>query len=176
MNKAMLAALTLLPLLAPPAVQAQASRDPSSQVRAGDLPCSGTISGRTINGDVTVPRGLSCTLVNTRVNGDVEVERGASLTVRNTRIDGDLETEDGFARIGVASSVVNGDIEAEKGGSVNVEDVRVSGDIQLRENTGTLRIARVTVNGDLECEDNRRAPTGGRNQIGGDREGQCRDL
>lgn len=33
-----------------------------------------------------------------------------------------------------------------------------------------------TIGGDLECEDNAHAPTGGGNQVSGERKGQCAGL
>lgn len=168
LKPALLSALTLLPLLALPTVQAQ----------SGDLNCSGTLNGRTLNRDVKVRNGATCTLINTRLTGDsdIEVERGGTLIVRSTTVSGDIEGRAGFRAVTVTGSVIGGDIELEGGGNVLIENVRVNGDVSLEENTGTLRVIRVTVNGDLECEDNRTAPTGGSNRVGGDREGQCRTL
>lgn len=171
MKRTLLAALTLVPLL--PLLTL-----PTAQAQSDDLICSGTLNGRTLNRDVKVRNGATCTLVGTRLTGDsdIEVERGGTLIVRNSTVNGDIQGDDGFRAVTVTGSVINGDIELERGGNVLIENVRVNGDISLEGNTGTVRLTRVTVGGDLECEDNRTAPTGGSNRVNGDREGQCRTL
>jgi hypothetical protein len=53
--------------------------------RAADTPCTTDISsGTTINGNLVVPAGASCTLENVTVTGNVQVGKGASLTVEPT--------------------------------------------------------------------------------------------
>ncbi|MFC5846992.1 hypothetical protein [Deinococcus petrolearius] len=143
---------------------------------AADLNCSGTVSGRTIDGDVKVRPGATCTLNNVRVNGDIEVGRGSSLTVTSSQVQGNVESEDGFARITISGSTVDGDVEAERGGVVSLSNTRVSGDIELERNRGALSVSRVTVQGDLKCEANTAAPRGGNNRVQGNREGQCARL
>lgn len=164
MNRSVLAALTLAPLLALPTAQAD------------HVPCAGTLRGRIVGSNLEVRPGTTCVLLNVRVDGSVEVRRGGSVIIRNSTIDGNVDGRDGFRQITVTGSRVDGDLEAERGGSVTVENTRVDGDIELERNSGALRVSRVTVRGDLKCGDNARPPTGGGNRVDGDREGQCRGL
>jgi hypothetical protein len=58
---------------------------PQPQARAGDISCSGLIGGgRTvtdIDGNVSVPDGISCTLSFINIKGNVQVGRDATLIV-----------------------------------------------------------------------------------------------
>ena len=49
-----------------------------------DTSCSGPLSG-TVNGNIVVPNGASCTLSNATVSGDVHVRQNASLTIDATQ-------------------------------------------------------------------------------------------
>ncbi len=48
-----------------------------------DTSCTGPLSG-TVNGNIVVPNGPSCTLSNATVSGDVHVRQNASLTIDAT--------------------------------------------------------------------------------------------
>ena len=147
-----------------------------SRAGADDLTCSGALTGRTVEGDVTVRAGSTCTLSNVRVDGNVKVGRGATVVLNRVRVDGNVETDSGFRAVTVVASVVDGNIQAERGANVRIENTRVNGNIELERNSGTLRVARATVDGNLKCEANTRTPTGGSNRVKGEREGQCRSL
>jgi hypothetical protein len=68
--------------------------------------CSGTAENLTIFGDLTVPEGASCALVNTRVIGDVEVRAEANLTLDASKVWGDLTVRAQGFLDSIGSSVV----------------------------------------------------------------------
>src|SRR4051812_13406528 len=51
---------------------------------AGRVSCTGTLAGRTINGNVTVPNGSFCRIENQTINGNITVEPGGGLVVRGS--------------------------------------------------------------------------------------------
>jgi hypothetical protein len=68
----------------------------ASAVRAADTTCTSTLTG-TIDGNVVVPNGASCTLSDATVAGNVQVLQNASLTVdatqQPTTIDGNVHAD-----------------------------------------------------------------------------------
>ncbi|WP_049566823.1 hypothetical protein [Nonomuraea sp. SBT364] len=162
---------------------------------ADERTCRGTIGAVSVDG-VYVPKGATCKLSGTRVEGDVKVAGNATLVAKKVKIDGNVQAE-GARSVSVTSrSVVDGDIQVKDGGATTVtssrvngniqlednrrrqrvEGTRVDGDIQVKDNRGGVRIYRNKVDGNLQCEDNGPRPTGGRNAVAGDKEGQCRRL
>ncbi len=165
--------LAVLPLLAGGLVLA------ASPAQADDITCRGTIGAISTDDNVIVPSGATCRLRGTRIDGNVEVKRGATLIARGVRVDGNIQA-DGFRRVVVAAhkgkrSRVDGNIQLEDGGKGRIVRTTVDGDIQLEDN-GRFKIRRNRVDGNLQCEDNSPRPTGRRNQVNGDKEGQCRRL
>ncbi|MPZ25281.1 MAG: hypothetical protein GEV12_02205 [Micromonosporaceae bacterium] len=60
-----------------------------SQAQGASL-CSGTAENFTIVGNLAVPAGASCTLINSRVTGNVVVRAEANLGLEGSTVDGDL--------------------------------------------------------------------------------------
>jgi hypothetical protein len=58
--------------------------------RAAHTNCIGSVTGATIDGDVFVPKGASCTLADVTVDGNVLVFKRASLTVNGGTITGNV--------------------------------------------------------------------------------------
>ena len=58
--------------------------------RAAHTNCTGTVTGGTIDGNVFVPKGASCTLTDVTVDGSVLVFKRASLTVNGGTITGSV--------------------------------------------------------------------------------------
>jgi hypothetical protein len=48
--------------------------------------------------------------------------------------------------------------------------------VQAFQNRGGVQIANNVINGNLQCKENRPAPTGGGNRVGGNKEDQCARL
>ena len=58
--------------------------------RAAHTNCTGSLTNTTIDGDVFVPKGASCTLTDVTVDGNVLVFKKASLTVNGGTITGNV--------------------------------------------------------------------------------------
>lgn len=166
------------------------------QADASDRTCRGTIASTTIDGNVRVPSGATCTLTNVTVKGNVKVGERATLTTNGGRVVGNIQGEDGPRAISVNGTRVEGDVQTKyatglvlvSGARVdgNIQHVesaagrfltnRVGGDIQVFKNRGEQRIQSNVVDGNLQCKENRPAPVGGGNVVHGDKEDQCRRL
>ena len=85
---------------------------------ADDRRCSGTIRAASIDGNVVVPSGRTCTLIGTRVDGNVLVEENATLVARGVRVGGNIQAEN-HDRVVVRHRKVDGRvIRSRIGGSI----------------------------------------------------------
>jgi hypothetical protein len=154
---------------------------PTPAAHADDRRCVGTIGAVTVDDDIVVPAGKSCTLQGTRVEGNVIVKRGARLVARGVRVDGNIQSQ-AHRRVVVAprngrSSVVEGNIQLKAGrGGGQVLRTVVDGDIQLFSNKGRFVVRGNRVDGNLQCKGNSPRPIGSRNRVEGNKENQCRGL
>lgn len=159
-------------------------------------PESCVVSNRTFGGDVEIPEDTSCIFANVRVRGDLKLRRGAALTGTDVRVDGNVEARQA-ARLSLSTSRVDGSLEFERGGGVDLrrteidgnllldsnsgrleaEDNRIEGNVQLSKNRGgPFVLSDNRIDGNLQCTGNEPPPTGGGNVVGGNKEGQCRNL
>ncbi len=166
--------------------------------------CRGTINAVSIDGDIVVPSGASCTLRGTMVDGNVLVRRDATLEARGVRVGGSVQA-DGHRFVLVAPLVngdqsirsrINGDVQLEQGsrgtvrnsvigGNLQVEQNdakqvatrnRIGADLQAFSNDGGFQISGNAIDGNLQCKSNNPAPTGGNNRVEGNKEDQCKGL
>jgi hypothetical protein len=157
--------------------------------------CRGPIGAKTLD-NVKVPQGATCTLKGTKVKGTIKVNRGARLEAINVNVIGNIQGENARnvivrknSRVGgsvqvvqgkkakVAHSKVRGDIlYDEQSGEVIVRGDTVGGNVQAFQNTGGVRIRGNVIDGNLQCKENKPAPTGGNNRVGGSKEDQCKNL
>jgi len=101
-----------------------------SQARGVSL-CSGTAEGRIIFGDLAVPAGESCLLLDTRVLGDVEVRQDANLTLEDSSVWGDLTVRTNGFLDSIGSAI---------GGTVRLQEA-FGGVVESSELWGRLRVA-----------------------------------
>ena len=166
---------------------------------ADDIVCKKTLTNQTIDGNIVVPNGASCVLINNYVRGNIDLLDRAQLVVRNdTFVEGSVQA-DGAHRVRIRDSEVNGNIQltgvdyslgslvvnTKVGGSIDWKDndaemlIRynsVIGDIKVEENNRLVRIFDNKVGHDLRCRDNEPEPVGARNMVDGSKEGQCRKF
>jgi len=162
---------------------------------AEERTCTGTLGAITVD-NLRVPQNASCTLNGTYVKGTIKVERNASLVANGVRVIGNVQAENHRNVVVRQSSRIGGSVQIKQGGSASVLSSRVTGDIQydhngryLRANanrvggsiqvignSGGAEIFRNVINGNLQCKENRPAPTGGGNTVGGNKEDQCRSF
>jgi hypothetical protein len=159
---------------------------------AEERTCRGTLGAITVD-NLRVPQNATCTLNGTSVKGTVKVERNATLFARGVRVIGNVQGENAKNVVVGNSSRVGGSVQVKQGGAASVTSSRITGDIQYDANTRYLKannnkvggsiqvvgnsggaaIFRNVVNGNLQCKENRPAPTGGGNTVGGNKEDQC---
>ena len=167
----------------------------AGSVSAEERSCRGTLGAITVD-NLRVPQNASCTLNGTYVKGTIKVERGATLVANAVRVIGNVQAENHRSVTVQQSSRIGGSIQIKQGGSATVlnsqitADIqfdanwaylkanqnRVGGSIQVVGNSGGAEIFRNTINGNLQCKENRPAPTGGGNVVGGNKEDQCRGF
>ena len=141
---------------------------------AEERTCRGSIGAVTVD-NLRVPSGATCQLTGTRVIGTVKVESDATLNAERIRVNGNIQAEN-HRSVRVVDSVVGGSIQLKQGRSATLARNQVTADIQLFTNRGTQLVDRNRVNGNLQCKENVPAPTGGGNQVQGNKEDQCSRL
>jgi hypothetical protein len=141
---------------------------------AEERTCRGTLGAITVD-NLRVPPSATCTLEGTRVKGTVKVERGGTLKATGIRVVGNVQGE-GARSVVVRGSRIGGSYQLVQGRGSTLRTTFVGGDVQLFENAGTISIVRNTIDGNLQCKENRPAPTGSGNVVGGNREDQCAGL
>jgi hypothetical protein len=162
---------------------------------ADEVTCRGTIGARTIDGDVNVPRGASCTLRGTRVKGNVFVRDNARAELIRASLTGNVQAGGARNVIVRAGSRINGSVQVENGGAVSVLRSRVGGSVQTKSNNGLSRVVRNRVgadvqffsnrggfavwynriDGNLQCKSNGLPRRGDHNIVQGNKEDQCRN-
>jgi len=160
-----------------------------------DVECPANLGAVTVDGNVLVVG--PCTLEGTLVIGNVHVYPGGTLTAFRASIDGSIQAE-GAIDVLVDESRVNGNIQLDNlvgdqstitrsvvGGSIQmvsnlstlvVDDNDVNADVQAFGNAGGVDITNNVIDGNLQCKSNSPAPTGGFNQVQGNKEDQCANL
>jgi hypothetical protein len=112
--------------------------------------CSGTAEGFTIAGDLAVPAGASCTLIDSTVRGNVVVRDDANLSLDGSTIRGNLTVRtNGF--VGATGSSVGGVTALREAFGAAVEQSELSGGVNARESgfffsDGTTHGVRVVSN------------------------------
>lgn len=157
--------------------------------------CRGTIGSKTLD-NVKVPQGETCTLNGTKVKGTIKVNKGARLEAIDVNVIGNVQGENARnvivrkdSRVGgsvqvvqgkkatVAGSKVKGDIlYDDQSGEVIVSSTSIGGNVQAFQNTGGVHIQDNVIDGNLQCKENKPAPTGGNNEVNGNKEDQCKKL
>ena len=165
-----------------------------------DTSCTGPLSG-TVNGDIVVPTGASCTLSNATVSGDVHVLKDASLTIdateQPTTINGNVLANGCRFALLEGGVTVSDSVEirqcAQQSGFIG-PGVKIGANFQCinnpggcEANLGTVQgsvqiggsnasdISLVSVGGNLQCGGNTPAPTHnfGPDFVTGTEQGQC---
>jgi hypothetical protein len=166
----------------------------SFEAQAGDINCPPSRGAVTIKGNLVVIG--SCTLDGTRVRGNIIVEDKGTLLAKRADVDGNVQT-DGARRVRLLRTDVDGSVQLEGltsdlpsivdrsdiEGSIQVKQNRsplrllgnfVDEDVQVFTNRGGVRVESNVIGGNLQCKENSPKPTGFGNQVGGNKEDQCR--
>lgn len=167
---------------------------------ADDTICS---SGDKLKGsydNISVEPPGRCVLYGAEVQGNVYVRENARLVSIGSSIDGNLQAE-GDSRVSLRKQTfVGGDVQADNAEYIRLNNIQVDGSVQLNAMNGPRRVSSVTqsdiggdlqafdnltkrlvlkdnvIDGNLQCKENDRAPNGGNNFVGGNKEDQCGGL
>ena len=145
--------------------------------RADETSCTGSLVGETINGNLVVPDGETCSLTNVRVTGNVLVRTGATLVMPggNVTISGNLQAN----RCKTVAIEPQGPVSV--GGNVAIQSctpqanqslgyqpeppfsVTISGSFLCQSNAGPCRAALGSIGGNANVSQN----TGGTSLVAG---------
>lgn len=115
--------------------------------RPAPTTCTGELADLTIPGDLIVPAGENCTLINVTVHGDARVHEGSTLGAHDSRIEGNLTGTD-FEHVSVADASVGGRIRLTGGSSAWLERALAEGDVRLSGQVDA-RVLQSRVTGEL---------------------------
>jgi hypothetical protein len=114
--------------------------------------CDGTATGLTIRGDLNVPSGGSCQLINTTVRGDVKVRGGGYFEASNTTIRGDVKAKRAETVFIEGGSTVRGNVEADRTSQVFLFASTIGGNIEVERADDKVNVCGITVQGGIEVE------------------------
>jgi hypothetical protein len=123
-----------------------------AQARDDAADCDGTASGLTIRGDLNVPAGGSCQLINSTVRGDVKVRGGGYFQASNTTVRGDVKAKRSQTVFIEGGSTVKGNVEADRTSQVFLFESTVDGNIDVSRADDKVNVCGITVQGGIEVE------------------------
>jgi hypothetical protein len=118
--------------------------------------CDGTATGLTIRGDLNVPSGGSCQLINSTVRGDVKVRGGGYFEASNTTIRGDVKARKSQTVFIEGGSTVRGNVESDRTSQVFLFASYIGGNIEVERADDKVNVCGVTVQGGIEVEESGR--------------------
>jgi hypothetical protein len=114
--------------------------------------CNGTASGMTIRGDLVVPSGASCQLINSNVRGDVKVRGGGYFQATNTTVRGDVKSKRSQTIFIEGGSTVKGNVDTDRTSQVFLFDSTVGGWIGIQRADDKVNVCGMTVQGYIDVE------------------------
>jgi hypothetical protein len=155
----------------------------------GNVTCSnGQLNATTIAGNLTVPKGSWCDLVDVTVTGNVQLQNGTGVRIANSQINGNLQFQNTTGAGDLLSSGANVICNTKVTGNVQIQGSsagapwRLGGcgpntfgaNLQFQNNQGTGNtISNTTVQGNLQCSGNHDVAGSG-NTVNGIR--QCQGV
>jgi beta-glucosidase len=159
----------------------------------GNITCANQqLSAVQISGNLTVPSGAWCDLIDVTVTGNLQIHGGSGVRILNTRIQGNLQIDGTSDAADPLSAHANVVCDTTIGGNVQVIGSannpwiisgcstgmgnQIDGNLQFINNAASRNlIAGNTIRGNLQCQNNG-SVTGGDNVVGGNLQGQCAGL
>jgi hypothetical protein len=136
----------------------------------GNVTCSnGQLNATTISGNLSVPKGSWCDLVDVTVNGNLQIQNGSGVRLAGSTINGNLQLQNTTGAADAMSSGANvvcntkvtGNVQIQNSGSGSPWHLGdcgpnwIGGNLQFQNNAGTGNtISRTTVQGNLQCQGN----------------------
>ncbi len=141
-----------------------------------DGPC--TMTGTLVKGNVLVYDGGALTLRDGQVLGNIQADSGVYVRVLRTDVNGDIQLTGVFGQnSNVSRSTIGGNLQLVANSSRLLAQYNtINGDLQAFSNKGGIVIRYNTIDGNLQCKTNVPRPTGGFNQVSGNKENQCARL
>jgi hypothetical protein len=119
----------------------------SSSAVAHSTSCNGTLTGQTIGGDLVVPDGGTCTIVNSHVGDDVWVGNDAYFQATGSQI-GDRVHGNGSQTIFIdTGTTIGGDVEASRTAQLFVYNSTIDGRVEAWRSTDKVQICGNTIDG-----------------------------
>jgi hypothetical protein len=114
--------------------------------------CNGTATGMTIKGDLVVPWGASCHLINSTVRGDVRVRGDAYFQAQDSVVRGDVYAKGAQTVFIEQNTDIRGNIGADRTSEVFLFDSETNGNIDINRADDTVNVCGMTVQGGIEVE------------------------
>jgi hypothetical protein len=124
----------------------------ATEARGRASECNRTATGATIKGDLTVPSGGVCRLVNSTVRGDVRVRDNAYVQAINTTVRGDIKGRNAKTIFVEGGSIVKGNVETDRTAKVFLFDSAVGGRIDIARGRAKVHVCGMTVRGDIAVD------------------------
>jgi hypothetical protein len=126
---------------------------PGAQASSGAAAkCNGTTSGKTIKGDVVVPSGAACQLINSTVRGDVKVRGGGYFQLTHSIVRGDVTGKRSETIFIEEGSAVKGDVDTDHTSQVFLFDSSVSGSVTIERTDDKVNVCGMTVRKNIQIE------------------------
>jgi hypothetical protein len=125
-----------------------------------DTSCTGgNFQGKTVNGNLIVPKLGTCDLVGgVAVSGNAEVGEGATLLLEGSRISGNVYVGNLATFSAVGNASIGGNIDADKCVWVRLQDSEVGGNVNIKRCAGFAPQAALfssfQIGGGFVCVDN----------------------
>lgn len=120
--------------------------EPASAART----CSGSLKSTTVQGDLHVPAGASCTAYGVTVRGDVKIARGGTLRFSSGQVDGNVQGTSAPHTVSVYNARVRGDVQATSARYVKVQGSTVDGNVQTERTRDGQHVVTSRVGGDVQ--------------------------
>jgi hypothetical protein len=121
----------------------------SSSAAAHSTSCNGTLTGQTISGDLVVPDGGVCTIVNSNVGDDVWIGKDAYFQATGSNIADHVEGNRSQTLFIDTGTTVGGDVEANRTAQVFVYNSTIDGRVEAWRSTDKVQICGNTIDGKL---------------------------
>jgi hypothetical protein len=122
----------------------------SSPASAHSTSCNGTLSGQTISGDLVVPDGAVCTIVNTNVGDDVWVGENAFFQATGSHISDRVEGDRSQTVFIDTGTTVGGEVEANRTAQLFVYNSTIDGRVEAWRSSDKVQICGNTIDGKVQ--------------------------
>jgi hypothetical protein len=123
-----------------------------AQAHDDAVECNGNATGLTIKGDLVVPWGASCQLIDSTVRGDIKVRGDGYFQATNTTVRGDVRGRKAQTIFLEHGSAVRGNVEADRVSQVFLFDSAVGDSIRISRADQKVNVCGMTVQEDIEVE------------------------